>query len=75
MAWRIRVIEEERGLLADWDLSKSMVNTSGTSSSPEYTVRASHFGQLKAHILLGNLAIHGYSAHWARKIRLTKSYG
>ena len=32
------ITEKGRGLLVDWDLSKSLVNASGASSPPERTV-------------------------------------
>ena len=38
-AGNIMITEKGRGLLVDWDLSKSLVNASGASSPPERTVR------------------------------------
>ena len=37
-AGNIMITEKGRGLLVDWDLSKSLVNESGVSSPPERTV-------------------------------------
>ena len=33
------ITQKGRGILVDWDLSKSLLNASGASSPPERTVR------------------------------------
>jgi hypothetical protein len=60
------ITEEGRGLLVDWDLSKSLVNEREVPSPPERTVRVipSYVYSFQVYIyMIGHLAVHGGSAH------------